>query len=135
MPLFPCAFPSPLAALEGVAKLATVLIQTAAVEHENVGNITWNYTTLPQYIPSIVPADGSRPSVDAYQRYINTSVLTFVPLNRLVDDHGNLALDPEGRACMDKFRADLSELQQRMDAKPFSHGALYPEAMECSVST
>ena len=120
---------------EGVAKLSTVLIQTAAVEHENVGNITWNYTTLPQYIPSIVPADGSRPSVDAYQRYINTSVLTFVPLNRLVDDHANLALDPQGKACMDKFRADLGELQKKMDAKPFSHGALYPEAMECSVST
>ena len=120
---------------EGVAKLCMVLIQTAAVEHENVGNITWNYTTLPQYIPSIVPLDGSRPSVDAYQRYINTSVLTFVPLNRLVDDHANLALDPKGKACMDKFRTDLSELQKKMEAKPFSHSALYPEAMECSVST
>jgi len=120
---------------EGVAKLCTVLIQTAAVEHENVGNITWNYTTLPQYIPSVVPTDGTRPTIDAYQRYINTSVLTFVPLNRLVDDHSNLALDLKGKACMDKFKADLSELQKKMDVKPFSHAALYPKAMECSVST
>lgn len=120
---------------EGVTKLCTVLIHTAAVEHENVGNITWNYTTLPQYIPSVVPADGSRPTVDVYQRYINTSVLTFVPLNRLVDDHANLALDSKGRACMEKFKDDLGALQKKMDAKPFSHAALYPEAMECSVST
>lgn len=120
---------------DGVTKLSTVLIHTAAVEHENVGNITWNYTTLPQHIPSIVPADGSRPTVDVYQRYINTSVLTFVPLNRLVDDHANLALDSKGRACMEKFRDDLGELQKKMDAQPFSYAALYPEAMECSVST
>ena len=45
--------------LQGVARLCAVLIHTAAVEHENVGNITWNYTTLPQYIPSIVPKDGA----------------------------------------------------------------------------
>lgn len=120
---------------EGVAKLCTVLIQTAAVEHENVGNITWNYTTLPQYIPSLVPKNGSRPGVDVYQRYINTSVLTFVPLNRLVDDHAHLALDAKGEACMKQFKKDLSDLQNEMEKKPFSHGALYPAAMECSVST
>ena len=126
---------APTITKENIAKLCTLLIHTGSVEHENVGNITWNYTTLHQYIPSLVPADGSNVPVDVYQRYINTSVLTFIPLNQLMDDVSHIALDEKGAACMQRYRENLAELQKEMEKKPFSYSAMYPKALEGSVST
>ena len=121
---------------ENVIKLCSMLIQTAAVEHENVGNITWNYTTLQQYIPSLVPLDGSNPPMDVYQRYINTSVLTFIPLNQLMDDYTSIALDEKGAACMNQFRSNLADLQTQMETESeFKYSTMYPKNLECSVST
>ncbi len=121
---------------ETVVKLCTLLIHTGAVEHENVGNITWNYTTIQQYIPSLIPADGSNPPLDAYQRYINTSILTFIPLNKLDDDNSSIALDEKGAACMNAFRENLGKLQTQMENEgEFKYSTMYPVNLEGSVST
>ena len=120
---------------ESIRKLASLFIYTASVEHENVGNITWNYTLNQNYVPSVVREDGGLPSVGMYQRYVNLMVLTFLPQDTLASDHSSLALDIKGKACMDKFRADLMALQDDMEKQPHGYHRLYPKDLESSVSS
>jgi len=120
---------------ESLANLCAMLIHTGAVEHENAGNITWNYATIMNHIPSLVPEGGGLPPMDVYQRALNTTVLTFLPLNLLTDDTSELALDADGAAVMKQFYADLDALQVEMDKEPFAYHKMYPKNLEVSVLT
>jgi hypothetical protein len=125
---------APVLDREAVKKICASLIYTSTVTHDNVNNIVWNYTTLSQYIPTIVSENGDEPPVDIAFDFLTTLIGTFKPYNMLLEGISSVALDEEGRRIMDSFIATLARLQDEMDAQPPSLHGIYPKNLNYSVS-
>ncbi|MFT7521896.1 MAG: hypothetical protein ACI9MC_004048, partial [Kiritimatiellia bacterium] len=54
-----------------IARVLATIIFIATVVHENVGNTTWNYTVLHAWIPTRVPVDAARDTIEVQQDYMN----------------------------------------------------------------
>jgi len=119
---------------DALRRLCASFIHASTVAHDNVNNIVWNYTTLPQYLPTVVPVDGSLPGADVVFDFLTTLIGTWKPFNMLLDGISQLAVDDAGRQVMDQFVADLEQLQVEMEAEPFSYQKVYPKNLNCSVS-
>lgn len=119
---------------DAVKKLCATLIYTSTVTHDNVNNIIWNYTTLHQYIPTVVPEDGSLPRADLAFDFLSTIIGTWKPFNMLLDGISSVALDAEGRRIMDGFVDAMKVRQAEMDAEPFTYHTIYPKKLNFSIS-
>lgn len=119
---------------DAVKKLCATLIYTSTVTHDNVNNIIWNYTTLHQYIPTVVPEDGSLPRADLAFDFLSTIIGTWKPFNMLLDGISSVALDAEGKRIMDGFVDAMKVRQAEMDAEPFTYHTIYPKKLNFSIS-
>lgn len=108
------AYAGPLG-IEALVRLITVVMYTASIEHENVGNLVVNYTTLPQ-IPSNVRLDGTLPSEAEYQEYMNLLLLTSTPFDPLLGNNYP-GMSAKGAAVMtrmcDALQAEDDKLQSQ----------------------
>lgn len=120
--------------IEALVKLITVAMYAASVEHENVGNMVVNYTTLPQ-IPSSVGLDGSRQSEAVFQAYMNLLLLTSTPSHPLLgNDYPNMP--QEGKAVMSQMTAALKELDATLRQQaPVPLHTVLPSQCEAAAST
>ena len=99
-----------------------------------MNNIIWNYTTLHQYIPTVVPEDGSLPRADLVFDFLSTIIGTWKPFNMLLDGISSVALDAEGKRIMDGFVDAMKVRQADMDAEPFTYHTIYPKKLNFSIS-
>lgn len=119
---------------DAVKKLCATLIYTSTVTHDNVNNIVWNYTTLLQYIPTVVPEDGSLPRTDVAFDFLTTIIGTWKPFNMIFDGISSVALDAQGKRIMDGFVDALKVRQTEMDTEPFTCHTIYPRKLNFSIS-
>ena len=118
-----------------LARLCTVILYNAAVEHEIVGNLTWNYAPWSMAIPTRMHLDGSGPSVDVYQRFFNVLFATNVPSRPLMSDWTDLLPDAASTALYHELQAALASRQAEMEAEgPPEVHRLYPRDLEAVVA-
>jgi hypothetical protein len=119
---------------EAVKKLVTAYIYAAAVEHENVGNISYDYTTDQGYVPAKVGAYGELPNTGDQARFQFVNVVTFGNLNKLVDLPTLFPMkDADARRITESFRDDLIALDDRMRNEPHDAATLFPRNLEISI--
>lgn len=119
----------------GLARLCAVVIYNAAVEHEIVGNLTWNYAPWAMAIPTRIHADGRGPCLDVYQRFFNVLFATNVPSRPLMSDWTDLLPDAASEALYHELQAGLARRQAEMEAEgPAEVHRLYPADLEAVVA-
>ena len=119
---------------ETIKKLSCLYIFNSTVAHDNLNNVVWNYITLNQYIPTMVPKSGKLQSVDTSFDFLLTILVTWKPFNMLFEDFSSIALDPEGKALMRSFNERLKTHQSELDKDPSQIGRIYPRNLNYSVS-
>ena len=120
---------------EHVTKLITLFIYTASVEHEQVGNITFNYLMWNQHIPFQVRLDGKRNSIALHQAGLGAQLVTNAPSPKLTDDYRYVMLHQEGRACLKDFVKELRDYQRELDDEGIHPYTLCPTKLECSIAS
>jgi arachidonate 15-lipoxygenase len=124
----------PAVGVESVARLAAAIMQLAAVEHEILGSGMWDYQLWTDAVPARVPADGTRPPVDVYQRLVNANFNLNVHRTALLSDFSNLALDAAGAEAFRTFRTDLLALQATFDASPSEPWRMEPKRLKANIN-
>jgi hypothetical protein len=124
----------PAVGVESVARLVAAVMQLAAVEHEILGSGMWDYQLWADAVPARVPADGSRPAVDVYQRLVNANFNLNVHRTALLSDFSDLALDAAGAEAFRTFRADLLALQSEFDASPSEPWRMEPKRLKANIN-
>ena len=120
----------PGVSVDGVARLTAAVIQLGAVEHEIAGSGMWDYQLWSDALPARVPADGTRPPLDVYQRLVDANFNLNVHRTALLSDFSDLSLDPGGAEVFRTFRTDLLGAADRARRQPggaVAHGAEAPE--------
>ncbi len=120
--------------IDGVARLAAILLHVATVEHEVMGTGLWHYQLWADAHPVRVLRNGGRTPVDHYQRLVNFNFILNVKRAPLVRDLDYLGVDDAGRAAFRQFRADLDELQTAMAKEDESTWRMSPKILEVSVN-
>jgi hypothetical protein len=120
--------------VESVARLAAAVIQLATVEHEILGSGMWDYQLWSDAVYARVPADGTLPPVDVYQRLVNANFNLNVHRTALLSDFSELALDPGGAEAFQMFRADLLGLQSELDASPGEPWRMEPRRLKANIN-
>lgn len=116
---------------DALVRLITVVMYTASIEHENVGNLVMNYTTLPQ-IPINVRLNGNLPSEAEYQAYVNLLMLTSTPFDPLLGGKYP-GMHKDGQAIMTKMCGALQRLDDQLqEVQPVPKHAILPS--KCAVS-
>ena len=82
--------------VEGVARLAAILMHVGTVEHEVMGTGLWNYQVWTHVQPVRVHRDGRRDPLDTYQRLVNYNFMLNVRRAPLRQDLSYLAVDRAG---------------------------------------
>jgi hypothetical protein len=124
------AYAGPLG-IEALVRLITVAMYTGSIEHENVGNLIVNYTTLPQ-VPSNVRIDGSLPTEAEFQAYMNLVMLTSTPFDPLLGNNYP-GMSAQGKEIMTRMCNTLQELDDVLQAeKPVPLHTILPG--KCAVS-
>jgi arachidonate 15-lipoxygenase len=124
----------PAVGVEGVTRLTAAIMQLAAVEHEILGSGMWDYQLWTDAVPARVPADGTRPPVDVYQRLVNANFNLNVHRTALLSDFSDLALDAAGAEAFRTFRADLLALQAQFDASPSEPWRMEPKRLKANIN-
>ena len=120
--------------MEGVARLTAAVIQLGAVEHEIAGSGMWDYQLWSDALPACVPADGTRPPLDVYQRLVNANFNLNVHRTALLTDFSELALDPGGAEAFRTFHSDLLALQTELDASPGEPWRMEPKRLKANIN-
>jgi arachidonate 15-lipoxygenase len=120
--------------VESVARLAAAIMQLAAVEHEILGSGMWDYQLWTDAVPARVPADGTRPPLDVYQRLVNANFNLNVHRTALLSDFSGLALNAAGAEAFRTFRADLLALQSEFDASPSEPWRMEPKRLKANIN-
>jgi arachidonate 15-lipoxygenase len=120
--------------VESVARLAAAIMQLAAVEHEILGSGMWDYQLWTDVVPARVPADGTSPAVDVYQRLVNANFNLNVHRTSLLSDFTGLALDAAGAEAFRAFRTDLMALQATFDATPSEPWRMEPKRLKANIN-
>ena len=120
--------------VESVARLAAAVIQLATVEHEILGSGMWDYQLWSDAVYARVPADGTLPPLDVYQRLVNANFNLNVHRTALLSDFSDLALDPGGAEAFQTFRADLLGLQSELDASPGKPWRMEPRRLKANIN-
>jgi hypothetical protein len=124
----------PAVGVENVARLVAAIMQLAAVEHEILGSGLWDYQLWTDAVPARVPADGSPPPVDVYQRLVNANFNLNVHRTALLTDFSDLALDAAGADAFRTFRSDLFSLQAELDAHPSEPWRMEPKRLKANIN-
>ncbi len=124
----------PGVSVEGVARLTAAVIQLGAVEHEIAGSGMWDYQLWSDALPARVPADGTRPPLDVYQRLVDANFNLNVHRTALLSDFSDLALDPGGAQAFRTFRTDLLALQTELDASPGEPWRMEPKRLKANIN-
>jgi arachidonate 15-lipoxygenase len=124
----------PAVGVESVARLAAAIMQLAAVEHEILGSGMWDYQLWTDAVPARVPADGTRPPLDVFQRLVNANFNLNVHRTALLTDFSDLALDAGGAEAFRTFRADLLALQSELDASPSEPWRMEPKRLKANIN-
>jgi arachidonate 15-lipoxygenase len=124
----------PAVGVERVARLAAAVIQLATVEHEILGSAMWDYQLWSDAVPARVPADGTRPPLDVYQRLVNANFNLNVHRTALLNDFSDLALDLGGAEAFRTFRADLLGLQSELDTSPTEPWRMEPKRLKANIN-
>jgi hypothetical protein len=124
----------PAVGVESVARLAAAIMQLAAVEHEILGSGMWDYQLWTDAVPSRVPADGTRPPLDVFQRLVNANFNLNVHRTALLTDFSDLALDAAGAEAFLTFRNDLLALQAEFDASPSKPWRMEPKRLKANIN-
>jgi hypothetical protein len=120
--------------VDGVARLSAAVMQLATVEHEILGSGLWDYQLWSDAFPGCVPADGTRPPLDVYQRLVNANFNLNVHRTALLTDFSYLALDPGGADAFRTFRADLLALQADLDTSPSEPWRMEPNRLKANIN-
>lgn len=128
--------------LASLARLAASCLYFATVQHELVGAFLWNYQLWTDVMPARVARDGSRETVDVYQRLLNMNFMLNMPRSPLMADLTGLALTepacPERSvravAAFASFRQDLEALQHTMEREPWMPWKLYPKSLDVNIN-
>jgi hypothetical protein len=123
-----------VAGVEKVVRLSAAIMQLAAVEHEILGSGMWDYQLWSDAVPSRVPADGTRPPLDVYQRLVNANFNLNVHRTALLTDFSCLALDAGGAEAFRTFRTDLLALQASFDASPSEPWRMGPKRLKANIN-
>jgi hypothetical protein len=124
----------PVGGVERVARLAAAIMQLATVEHEILGSGLWDYQLWGDAFPARVPADGSRPPLDVYQRLVNANFNLNVHRTPLLSDFSDLALDQAGAEAFQTFRAELLGLQSELDSSPGEPWRMEPKRLKANIN-
>jgi hypothetical protein len=124
----------PAVGVESLARLVAAIMQLAAVEHEILGSGVWDYQLWTDAVPSSVPADGSRPPLDVYQRLVNANFNLNVHRTALLTDFSDLALDRAGAEAFRAFLSDLQALQAEFDASPSEPWRMEPKRLKANIN-
>ena len=124
----------PGVSVDGVARLTAAVIQLATVEHEIAGSGMWDYQLWSDALPARVPADGTRPPLDVYQRLVNANFNLNVHRTALLSDFSDLGLDPGGAEAFRTFRTDLLALQTELDASPEEPWRMEPKRLKANIN-
>ena len=124
----------PSVSMDGVGRLAAAAIQLATVEHEIAGSGMWDYQLWSDALPARVPANGTRPPLDVYQRLVNANFNLNVHRTALLSDFSDLGLDPGGVEVFRMFRTDLLALQTELDASPEEPWRMEPKRLKANIN-
>ena len=80
-----------------------------------------------------VPADGTRPPLDVYQRLVNANFNLNVHRTALLSDFSDLALDLGGAEAFQTFRADLLGLQSG-STDPGERWRMEPKRLKANIN-
>lgn len=125
-----------------LARLAASCLYLATVQHELVGSFLWNYQVWTDVMPVRVARDGSRETLDVYQRLLNMNFMLNTPRAPLIADLTRLALSESAHpertaravAAFAAFRQELEALQQMMEREPWMPWKLYPKSLEVNIN-
>jgi Lipoxygenase len=102
---------------EGLAQLVAGMIYMAAVQHEALGSVMWNYQLWVDENPVRIYQDGRRPPVDIYQRLLNANFNLNVRRAKLLYDFSYMGLGDQGAKLFKAFYDDLITLENTYIAK------------------
>ncbi len=118
-----------------LGRLCATLIHVSTVEHDILNNVVWDYTTLGWVTPTVVPASGEPMDQRRAFDLVATLIATWKPYNMLLTaDVPKLALDARAASIMADWIAELSRLQDAMDARPRDPSLSYPAGLNTSIS-
>ncbi|KHL17815.1 lipoxygenase [Mumia flava] len=118
-----------------LGRVCATLIHVSTVEHDILNNVVWDYTTLGWVTPTVVPASGELMDQRRAFDLVATLIGTWKPYNMLLTaDVPKLALDARAASVMADWIADLSRLQDAMDAQPRDPSLSYPAGLNTSIS-
>ncbi|MGA9279151.1 MAG: lipoxygenase family protein [Ilumatobacter sp.] len=119
-----------------LVRICATFLHTSSATHDVVNNAVWDYSTLNDAIPTVVPESLEPQDVRLSFDLLNTIIGTWKPYNMLLDGFSILALDDQGRQIMDDYVGALEARQSSMTVNAATHqaGRIYPGALNVSVS-
>ena len=117
-----------------VAQLAAGFIFMAAVQHEILGSMMWNYQMWVDKIPVRIHSDGRRVSVDVFQRLLNANFNLNVDRAKLMVDFSYLALDDRGRAAFGQFLEVLTTLDRELSQGEVPCWRVLPSRLDANIN-
>lgn len=94
----------------GLARLIAGLIMMAAVHHEQLGSLMWNYQLWVDRNPVRIYSNGQGLPVDVFQRLVNANFNLNVRRAKLAQDFSYMGLDGKGKVLFARFLTELHEL-------------------------
>jgi len=101
----------------GLARLIAGLTYMAAVQHEALGSVMWNYQLWVDQNPVRVYKDGRRLPVDIYQRLLNANFNLNVRRAKLLQDFEYMGVDDKGKTLFRAFHDRLQALEDSYTAR------------------
>lgn len=98
---------------EGLAQLIAGLIYMAAVQHEALGSIMWNYQLWVDENPVRIYKNGQRLPVDIYQRLLNANFNLNVRRAKLLYDFTYMGIGDQGKQLFRDFYLGLLALENK----------------------
>lgn len=114
----------------GLARLTAGLIYLAAVQHEALGSVMWNYQLWVDRNPVRIYKDGRRLPIDIMQRLLNANFNLNVNRAKLTDNLEAMGLDATGHALFTAFKDELVALDKFYTATYGTGAKDTPEALE-----
>jgi len=118
----------------GLARLIAGYISEGSVIHDLVGTTLWDYQLWADKNPTRVPRDGTRVSLDVFQRMINNNFALQLRRAPLLADYGSVALDERGASLFTQFFDECRRLQERYDALPGGPWRMEPANLEINMN-
>jgi len=122
----------------GLARLIGGLIYMAAVQHEALGSVMWNYQLWVDRNPVRVYTDQRRLPVDIYQRLLNANFNLNVRRAKLAQDFSGMGLDANGAALFRQFQTELLALDKSYEDPAYPHKdapwLIRPSAIDANIN-